>query len=207
LVQTFSTNYGFNAFPTGLVQLAISIGTLIGMIVNPFQNLLYFRTAKRNSERHRKPIPEARLCTAVSGSLLFTASSFRFGWTSSPQIHWIVSTAGITCVGFVIYSIYVGTVNYMMDAYEKYAATALSAASLGRKSLGAFLRLASYSLFRNLGPGWAGSLLGFIGLALTAVQVLLISKGPEIRHRSSFMLEASYDHGEGYERKGLWAAG
>jgi hypothetical protein len=83
-------------------------------------------------------------------------------------------------------------VNYL-DAYEKYAASALSAASLGRNGFGAFLPLASYSLFKDLCYGWAGSLLGFIGLALTFVPVVLIIKGPEIRRRSPFMHEAAYD--------------
>jgi hypothetical protein len=134
------------------------------MIVNPFQDLLYFRIAKRNSERPRTSIPEAGLYTAVPGSLFFTAGLFRYGWTSSPRVRWIVSTAGIACVGFGICSIYVGIVNYLTDAYEKYAASALSAASLGRNSLGAFLPLASYSLFRNLGYGWLAVCWDSLGL-------------------------------------------
>lgn len=85
VVQTFSTNYGFNTFQTGLVQLAISVGALIGTIVNPFQDRLYLKSAKRNSERPGKPIPEARLYTAIPGSLLFTAGLFWYGWTSQPQ--------------------------------------------------------------------------------------------------------------------------
>ena len=85
-------------------------------------------------------------------------------------------------------------VNYLTDAYEKYAASALSAASLGRNSFGPFLPLASYSLFKNLGYGWAGSLLGFIGAVLTLVPVVLAWKGPEIRKRSPFMRESMFEH-------------
>ena len=93
----------------------------------------------------------------------------------------MVPTAGIACVGLGIYSIFLAAVNYLTDAYEKYAALALSAASLGRNTFAAFLPLASYSLFQNFGYGWAATLLGFIGLALTVVPVVLILKGPEIR--------------------------
>lgn len=97
-----------------------------------------------------------------------------------PSVHWIVPTCGIAAVGIGIYSIYMGVVNYLTDSYEKYVASALSAASLGRNSFGAFLPLASYQLFQALAYGWAGTLLGFIGLALTLVPVVLILKGPGI---------------------------
>jgi hypothetical protein len=89
-----------------------------------------------------------------------------------------------------------GVVNYLTDAYEKYAASALSAASLGRNSFGAFLPFASYLLFETLGFGWAGSLLGFVGLALSLVPVVLLFKGREIRAKSPFMLDATFDEGE-----------
>ena len=95
-----------------------------------------------------------------------------------------------------IYSIYMGVVNYLTDAYEKYAASALSAASLGRNTFGAFLPFASYSLFETLGFGWAGSLLGFVGLALSLVPVVLLFKGQEIRAKSPFMLDSTFDEGE-----------
>lgn len=101
-----------------------------------------------------------------------------------------------------IYSIYMAVVNYLNDAYEKYAASALSAASLGRKSFGAFLPLASYELFETLGYGWAWSLLRFVGVALSVVPVVLVLKGPEIRRRSPFMRESTYDpHGEMFKDK------
>lgn len=92
-----------------------------------------------------------------------------------------------------IYSIYMAVVNYFTDAYEKYAASALSAASLSRNAFGAFLPLASFQLFDTLGYGWAGSLLGFVGVALSVVLVVLVLKGPDIRRRSPFMRESMFD--------------
>lgn len=217
--QTFSTNYGFDTFQSGLIQLAITVGALIGTLINPVADILYLKSAARNTENPGVPIPEARLYTAIPGSLLFTAGLFWYGWTSQPQYHWIIPTAGIACVGLGIYSIYMGVVNYLTDAYEKYAASALSAASLGRNAFGAFLPLASYQLFQKLGFGWAGSLLGFVGLALSCVPVILVIKGKvcfwqcfyaashayngvkEIRKRSPFMLEAMYDEGDANQRR------
>ncbi|KAJ5887201.1 hypothetical protein N7504_011248 [Penicillium tannophilum] len=199
--QTFSHNYGWGTFTTGLVQLAISVGAVIGTVFNPIQDWIYLRSAKRNREQPGRPIPEARLYTSIPGSLLFAGGLFWYGWASvgDGSIHWIVPTLGIGCTGVGIYSIYMAVVNYLTDAYEKYAASALSAASLGRNTFGAFLPLASYELFETLGYGWAGSLLGFVGVALSVVPVVLVLKGPDIRRRSPFMRESTFDSGESFE--------
>jgi MFS family permease len=201
VVQTFSDTYGFNTMQTGLVQLALTVGAAIGTLINPLQDWLYLRTASKNKERPGRPIPEARLYTSIPGSLLFTAGLFIYGWTSRPSIPWIVPAIGVAIVGVGIYSIYMGVVNYLTDAYEKYAASALSAASLGRNTFGAFLPFASYSLFQTLGFGWAGSLLGFVGLALSIVPVVLLFKGEEIRKKSPFMLDSTFDGGEASDRR------
>lgn len=104
-------------------------------------------------------------------------------------------------MGVGIYSIYLGVVNYLTDAHEKHAWSALSAASMGRNSFGAFLPLASQPLFTNLGFGWAGSLLGFIGAAMVAIPIVLLFKGEAIRATSPFMREASYDEEEANSRR------
>lgn len=198
--QTFGNNYGFSTFQTGMIQLAISVGAIIGTIANPIQDMLYLRSARRNKERLGRPIPEARLYFAIPGSLLFTAGLFWYGWSSYSYVPWIVPTLGIGCVGLGIFSIYLAVVNYLSDSYEKYAASALSAASLGRNTFGAFLPLASQKMYEELGYQWASSLLGFIGLVLSLAPVYILWKGPEIRRRSPFMSESSFDQVEDEER-------
>ena len=201
VTQVFTELYGFGTFQTNLVQLALSVGAIVGTIINPVQDRLYLRSAKSNKERPGKAVPEARLYFAVPGSLIFTAGMFWYGWSSYTSVHWIVPTLGIGCVGLGIYEIYMAVVNYLADAYEKYAASALSAASLGRNAFGAFLPLASQALYTNLGFQWASSLLGFIGLALSVVPVILLLKGPDIRARSPFMSESTYDEEEAESRR------
>jgi hypothetical protein len=201
VAQVFSELYGFGTFQTCLVQLALSAGAIVGTMINPLQDALYLRSAKNNKENPGKPCPEARLYFAVPGSLIFTAGMFWYGWSSYSDVHWIVPTLGIACVGLGIYEIYMAVVNYLADAYEKYAASALSAASLGRNTFGAFLPLASQALYTNLGFQWASSLLGFIGLALSVVPVILLLNGPAIRNRSPFMSESTYNEEEAESRR------
>lgn len=197
----FSELYGYDTFQTGLIQLALSFGAIIATVINPIQDRLSLNSAKRNMERPGKPIPEARLYFAVPGSLLFTAGMFWYGWASDPSLPWIVPALGIGCVGIGIYGIYLAVVNYLAVAYEKYAASALSAASLGRNVFGAFLPLATPALYKNLGFKWASSLLGFIGLILSPVPVILLLNGEAIRARSPFMLDATYEEDEAEERR------
>lgn len=197
----FSELYNFDTWQTSLIQVSLSLGAIVGTLVNPIQDRLYLKSAKRNMERPGKPIPEARLYFAVPGSLIFTAGMFWYGWSSYRHIHWIVPALGVGCVGFGIYSIYLAVVNYLADAYEKYAASALSAASMGRNVFGAFLPLATPALYKNLSFQWASSLLGFIGLILSCVPILLLLKGEAIRARSPFMLDAAFDEDEKMERR------
>lgn len=190
VVQTFTHNYSFNTLQSGTVQLAITVGAAIGTVVNPIQDSFYLRSAKRNHEQPGTPIPEARLYCSVPGTCFFAGGLFWYGWSSNPHIHWIVPACGVASTGLGIYSIYMAVVDYLTDSYAKYAASALSAASLGRNTFGAFLPLASYELFQNLGYGWAGTLLGFVGVALIPVPCVLIWKGRRIRERSPFMKES-----------------
>jgi len=102
-------SYGFGTFDSSLIQLALSVGAVIGTIINPFQDRLYLSSASKNKKQPGKPVPEARLYFSVPGSLLFTAGLFWYGWTSTPDIHFMVPTIAIGCIGLGIYSIYMAT--------------------------------------------------------------------------------------------------
>lgn len=129
-----------------------------------------------------------------------------YGWASYSSLNWIVPTLGLGCVGIGVYSIYLAVVNYLADAYEKYAASALSASSLGRNVTGAFLPLATPALYRSLGFHWASTLLGLIGLVLSIVPVILLVNGEAIRAHSPFMLDATYEEDEAIERRNSLAS-
>lgn len=195
--NTFHANYKWDIFTVGLAELSILVGAIVGITFNPIQDAMYRQSAKRNKETDStgKPIPEARLYTSIPGSLLFAGGLFWYGWGSvgHGSVHWIVPTLGIGCTGIGIYSILMTVINYLTDAYERYAASALSATSLGRNVMSGLLPLSSPALFEHLGFGWAGTLLGFIGVALSIVPVVLVLKGPEIRQRSPFMKESTFD--------------
>lgn len=202
----FEQLYSFNTFQISLIQLALCVGAILATIVNPIQDKLYLNSASRNLERPGKPIPEARLYFAVPGSVIFGIGMIWYGWASYSTLNWIVPTLGLACVGIGVYSIYLAVVNYLADAYEKYAASALSAASMGRNVTGAFLPLATPAMYRAIGLHWASTLLGLIGLVLSIVPVILLVKGEAIRAHSPFMLDVTYEEDEATERRASLAS-
>lgn len=80
-------------------------------------------------------------------------------------------------------------INYLADAYQIYAASALAAASCSRSIFGAVLPLAAKPMYDRLGVSWASSLLGFISLGMTVIPFAFFRYGDRIRAHSTFCQE------------------
>lgn len=90
-------------------------------------------------------------------------------------------------VGFVL--VFVALLNYLADAYEIFAASAMAATSCSRSIFGAVLPFAGLPMYNKLGIAWASSLLGFLSLAMTVVPFIFIEFGDRIRGGSHFCQE------------------
>lgn len=193
VAQVYSTVYGFSNAAAGLIQLALLVGEIVGFFACLPQNSYYQRSAARNSVEAGVPIPEARLPLSIPASLIGLAGGlFWYGWASFPHVPWIVPTVGLGFIGFAI-MVVINTVDlYIMDAYTKYAGSAVAAVSLGENLFAAWLPLSATAMYTNLGFQWASSLLGFVALALTLAPIFLLFKGASVRKKSKFISEASY---------------
>lgn len=189
--QVYSQLYGWDAVQAGYVQGAIVIGEILGAGFSISTDRWYHASAARNTEVPGTPIPEARLYSAIIGGLFgVTGGMFVYGWAAYPNVHWLVITVGLTMVGFGTTAVVIGNANYLVDAYSKYAASALAAVGLVENVSIAFLPLAASTMYANLGFHWASTVLGFVSLMLVATPLLVIAWGKEIRARSPFMKEA-----------------
>lgn len=130
-----------------------------------------------------------RLPLACLGGVLYVVSLFWLGWTASPQLHWAIpAMAGIPFgIGFVL--IFMALLNYLADAYEIFAASAMAASCLTRSIFGATMPFAGLPMYRKLGIPWATSVLGFLSLAMTIVPFAFIKYGDRIRAGSKFCHE------------------
>jgi hypothetical protein len=193
IAQVYSGLYGWTFYETGLVQAAIVVGELVGLAAQLGQDDLYFRSATRNTENPGQPIPEARLYLSIPASFIgLTGGLSYFAWTSYPTLPWIVPTIALAFVGFGMFCCTTAVTGYLLDAYSKYAASAIAGAAFLENALAAFLPLATQSMYRKLGFQWASSLLAFLALLLSFLPVVLVLCGRRIRAKSPFMKEAGY---------------
>jgi hypothetical protein len=81
------------------------------------------------------------------------------------------------------------SLNYLVDAYPRYAASAIAASTVLRCLGGAILPLAGPSLYSNLGQGWGNSLLGFLSLLIFPLAIGLYKYGEQLRLKSKFASE------------------
>ncbi|KAF4232493.1 hypothetical protein CNMCM6457_004819 [Aspergillus fumigatiaffinis] len=192
--QVFGELYGFSAVQAGYVQASIVIGEIIGWIFCLLTNRWYYNSALQNTEIPGTEIPEARLYQALAGGLVgVTGGMFVYAWTSYTFIPWIAPAIGLAMVGAGSTCVLVSIANYLVDAYSKYAGSAVGAIGLGENVFIAFLPMAAQSMYTNLGFQWASSLLGFVSLVLAFAPVAVFIWGKKIRARSPFMKEAAED--------------
>jgi len=78
--------------------------------------------------------------------------------------------------------------NYYIDAFEKYAASAVAGGALFRSIVGGLVPLAAPGLFDNLGYGWGVSVFGFISVALAPAPLFFYKYGEAIRERFTVVL-------------------
>lgn len=146
-------------------------------------------------EYHRLPI-------ACLGSPFCVVSLFWLGWSAQPGIHWMVPCLSGLFFGFGYLLIFTALSNYLVDAYEVFAASAMAASCFSRSIVGACLPLAAKPLYGSLGVQWATSLLGFLSLVLVPIPFALTYCGPRVRAKSKFcqyLLEQKNERHSGVE--------
>ncbi|GKT52764.1 MFS multidrug transporter [Colletotrichum tofieldiae] len=177
----FRSVYGFSSTQVGGIYTAVIIGSIIGAVITIFQDPVFRRLMPR-----RMATPEGRLYSACVESLFLPIGLFWFGWSSSPNVPWVVPALAIVSVTVGIFTVYLAVFNYLADTYHRYASSALAAQSMCRNLLAGVFPLFTNIMFQRLGYGGAGSLLGGIGLLLSLVPWLLCIYGEKIRGRSPF---------------------
>jgi hypothetical protein len=70
IVQVYTGLYSWDYFSTGVVQSAVVVGELLGLLASIYQDELYFASIPKNTETPGRPIPEARLYLSIPGSFI-----------------------------------------------------------------------------------------------------------------------------------------
>ncbi len=181
----FQGKYGFNEGLGGLPYFGMVFGEIIAFIVIAFTSRSYARKLEANNNI---PVPEWRLYPAIAGGIVFAIGLFWFGWTGfkGDQIPWIVPTLSGLCTGFGLFSIFFSLLNYIVDAYLMFAASAIAGNTFMRATFGAVFPLFATYMFDGMGIQWASTLLGCVALALAPMPVIFLLYGKKIRAKSTF---------------------
>lgn len=159
-------------------------GELLSGLVTLLMQPSYNRKLAANNNM---PIPEWRLPLVIVGGVSFAIGQFWFAWTGyKREIHWIAPTLSGLASGFGLMSIFLQCLNYLIDAYLMFAASAIAANTFLRSLCGAVFPLLATYMIEGMGVQWAGTLLGCVALALVPVPVIFYLKGAKLRERSAF---------------------
>lgn len=163
------------------------IGTVIGACLGGLI-LLYISAREQKAARGaREKTPEDRLPPAMAGGVLFAVTLFWFAWTAEfNSIPWIVPTLAGTFLATSILLVFSGFINYLIDSYLMYAASAVAANTVTRSACAAASPLFTQYMFDALGVGGGGSLIGGIAALLAPIPFIFYKYGPAIRRRSRF---------------------
>ncbi|KZF25582.1 putative MFS multidrug transporter [Xylona heveae TC161] len=120
----FEEERGWNQVVGALPFLALLLGIVLAGCLNIFNNRFYVRAFEANGNR---AVPEARLPPMMFGSVFFSAGLFVFGWTGAKNIHWIAPCIGAVLMGLGFFTIFQSALNYLIDTFQRYSASAVGA--------------------------------------------------------------------------------
>lgn len=177
--------YGQSSGVSGLMFLPIGGGSVLAVILFLWYDG-FLRNAQKQNKAWTRKEEARRLPLACLGGPLYVVSLLWLGWTARPEIPFYVPMlAGVPFgMGFVL--IFMALLNYLTDAYEIFAASAMAASSCCRSVAGAVLPFAATPMFARLGVAWACSLLGFLSLGMCVIPFMFLLKGDVIRDGSKF---------------------
>lgn len=176
----FPEFYHFNLGQEGLAFIGILVGTLVTI---PLYSWWLHKHLEPKFDEHCRLAPEARLPAACVGSFFIPICLFWFGWSSRPDIHWIMPVIGSAFFAVGSLLLFNAVLNYLTDAYPAHVASVLAGNDVMRSGFGTGFPLFATPMYKNLGVGWASSTLGFLSIVFIPI--------PFVLWKVSFLLNCS----------------
>ena len=106
--------------------------------------------------------------------------------TSSPNINYWPSIIGIGLTGFGFTTIFQAALNYIVDTFTRYAASAVAANSFLRSMFAGAFPLFIGPMYHNVGVDWASTIFGCVAVLLVPVPFIFFLYGRSIRARGQW---------------------
>ncbi|KAJ5101388.1 hypothetical protein NUU61_003610 [Penicillium alfredii] len=169
----------------GLNYISLGVGFWLGsQICAPLNDRIYRRLKAKNNNTGR---PEFRVPLLFVAALLLPAGLFIYGWTAQTHCHWIAPNIGACIIGMGSIVAYQCLQTYMVDAYTRFAASALAATACLRSLAGFGFPLFAPYMYQSLHYGWGNSVLAFVAIGIGIPAPLLLWRfGESLRKRSTY---------------------
>lgn len=179
----FQDTRRWDALTGSLPFLALLLGVSLGVALNFLGRAHYAAACEKNKSR---AVPEARLPPMMIGSVALAGALFLIGWTSAPSVHWAAPVLGVVLMGFGYYAVFTSALNYLVDTFPRWGASALAANTFARSGLAAVLPLLIRPMFEALGNGWAYTVLGLFAILMIPIPYVFHFFGAKIRTRGKY---------------------
>lgn len=128
----WSNRYNQSVAIGGLHYISLGLGYLLGSQVCAFSlDKIYSHLSSNGIS-----VPEHRLPLAILSAILVPSGLLIYGWAAQYQTFWLVPDLGAVLFSFGVIIGLQCVTNYLLDAYSKYAASAIGAVLLLRGIFG-----------------------------------------------------------------------
>jgi DHA1 family multidrug resistance protein-like MFS transporter len=179
----FELSYNWKGTVTTLPLSAVAMGAWCGGFINILCQIEYGKQVRANNN---EPLPEKRFIPMMYFGWLMPAGLMMFAW-SAGRTHWIVPFLGIGIMSSGFFIIFQNCLNYLVDAFTRFAASAIAANTFTRSVFGAVFPLFGTQIFTKLGVSWGGSTLAFIALGMLPIPFIFYAFGEKIRSRNPYI--------------------
>ncbi|OTB06726.1 hypothetical protein M426DRAFT_54798 [Hypoxylon sp. CI-4A] len=179
------TGYGMSTGVGGLNYISLGVGFFLGaQLCAPLQDRIYAALKRRYGPPGR---PEFRVPMMVPGAVLVPVGLFVYGWTAEHKTHWIGPNVGAALFAAGAIMGFQCLQGFLVDSYQRFAASAVGAATVMRSLAGFGFPLFAPSMYDRLGYGWGNTLMAFLGILIGWPGPFLLWKyGEVLRKRSPF---------------------
>lgn len=170
----------------GLNYLSLGLGFFLGaQICAPLQDRIYVYLKVRRG--HGVGRPEFRVPIMLPAAVLVPVGLLVYGWTAEYKTHWIGPDIGAMLFAAGGIAAFQCLQGFLVDSYQRYAASAVGAATVLRSLAGFGFPLFAPSLYDRLGYGWGNTLMALLAVVIGIPGPLLLWKyGEVLRKRSPF---------------------
>lgn len=112
----FQGSRGWSPGNAGLPFVGVAIGVCLATVITGIDNKRYTQICKASATAGKPVEPEARLSTAMGGSVVLPIALFLFAWTTYPAVHWIAPVIGATLFACGLVLVFISQICYLIDS-------------------------------------------------------------------------------------------